>query len=374
MKYKIYCLSLLFLVFTSCKQDKKNFDNSRNTSRVQPKGSYSYLSDEILLNTKFNSWDTESKPTKWNINPEIKDLDSYIIDRDSLNHLIIGNKIFPNYLKQTVKVKPNTFYIASCQVMAQLNSNTQAGLIVYADDKKIGAKMFKLSDEGSYKILFNSLNNNEVTYYIGYLELGGGRIEFSNLSLKEVELNNNNFESEVAQQIYNDLSLNFSDTLQFEASVEKVIRHLSYLILTDDIKTIAQKDQLMSKLPEDSNLKTYLKSEDNQRTQFFTTKIINSTIEILDEFNIGTKEVKLLVNNDKTHVFLQYYNPHSQTWIVLDPHFNSRLSRYDNFNLTNENQISYLNLGGLGDKSELINKYKKTQTQIRQEQILGYPF
>lgn len=100
-------------------------------------------------------------------------------------------------------------------------------------------------------------------------------------------------------------------------------------------------------------------------------------MEALEEFNIGVKRVELHKNNRRIHLLLNYYNPYSKKWILIDPFYNSKinLNNVEDLSSVKAAQITNLELGGLSNNIDgLTQKYSGTKVILKQEKIIGYPF
>lgn len=371
-------LFLVLVIVFSC----KNEPNKETVDVETPQVSFEILGDNLLINPKLKNWDTDAKPSNWDINDNLDLPEKYVVYRDSLNPLLKGDNSKLAYIKQKVNVVPNTFYLVSCELKSNVINNQHAGVTISAseEEKTIGQSVCQLKDKEffSHKVVFNSKNNNKVTLYVGYLMPGGGQIEIKDMSIHKIELNNNTFNSTIAQNYFRGLNLNFSNAESFDSSINSIIKHTSDLLLnakTKDSLVKLKTNQMINNLDSDSKFKSYLMLDEAEATNSFALKLVESSIEVLDEFNIGTQRVELFKNNILRRTLIKYYNPFSEAWVALDPYFNAKLMQDNNLGSINEKSIQKLELGGLSnDWSSLIEKYSETITIIKKEKLISFPF
>ncbi|MCB0462035.1 MAG: hypothetical protein R2816_01370 [Flavobacteriaceae bacterium] len=371
-------LFLALVIAFSC----KNETNKESVEVEAPKLSYEILGNNLLLNSRLKNWDTDVKPSNWEINESLDLPEKHIVYRDSLNPLLKGDSDQLVYIKQKINVVPDTYYILNCELKSNVINNQHAGIIIstLAEEKILGESVCQLKDKEffNHKVVFNSKNNNEVTLYVGYLMPGGGQIEIKDMSLHKVELNNRSFNSKIAQNYFEGLNLNFSNAESFDTSINSIIKHTSDLLLnakTKDSLVEPNINQMLNNLDSDSKFKSYLTLDENEVTNSFALKLVESSIEVLDEFNIGTQRAELFKSNILRRTLIKYYNPFSEGWITLDPYYNAKLLQNNNLESINKNNIQKLELGGLSnDWNSLIEKYSETITIIKKEKLISFPF
>ena len=374
-------LALVLLVcFTSCGDDKskKPVTEESTTQEEVVVRSYEIVSDELFKNPKLNSWDTNAKPTDWMINEDVDIPEDYVIDRDTLDLLLKGHKDKIIYLKQKVNLDPNEFYLIEARIQSGLKSNSYAGILASNSEGVLGKRILEKSSDKVYEVVFNSGKGGETEIYFGFIKEGEGDIKIKTKTLKKVSLNKNVLSKDLALEYSSVIPLSFDDEQSFNNSVEKIIKKTSDLLLAKKRKdsiNLEQVNRIQSILDADSYLSNYFQVSEDQITKSYTTRLIFSAIEVLDQFNIGTQRIELQRNGKRVHLLLNVYNPYSNSWITIDPFYNALIQESDNLFSINENQIVTKEYGGLSKNIEgLIKKYSGTKTVIKNEQVLGFPF
>lgn len=380
-KMKSILKIVMVLVIFSCGNDKNSKQPVIENQEEQITAStYKIISEELLKNSELKSWDSNAKPTDWEINKDFERPEDYVIDRDTLDLLLKGHDKKNIFLKQTLNIEPNSFYVLSCKAETSLKSDSYAGLLIKHNNNIIGKRIFEKADEQIYNIVFNSLDGKNIECFFGYIEAGEGDIKIKEMTLKKIDMNNSVFDSEIAKEYQASLSLTIDSEENFDESVQKIIKHTSDLLLSEkrndsiNINNALVIDKLLN---EDSFLKKYFKIEEDKITKSYQTRLTYSAIDILDEFNIGTQRIELHKNNKRIHLLLNYFNPYSNKWITVDPFYNSKINidNTENLSSVKAEQLTSLELGGLSNNIDgLIQKYSGTKAILKQETIMGYPF
>ena len=371
-------LLLIVLVF-SCKKDKTE-TKIATEDKKEILSSYNIIDSELLVNNKFRSWDTNAKPSNWDINETMDIPEEYVVDRDTLDMLLKGNQDELIYLKQSLTVEPNAYYIFEANIETRLRSGMNSGLVVTSNSEDVlGRRIFKTRSEGDTKVIFNSKEFNEITCYIGFLSKGVGEISIKSISLKKVDVNNSIFESNIAQNFLYDFELNFDNKNQFDKSISILLKGVSDIMMStkkNDTVNMARKDRLMLDLEEPSFLKTFLEGPTETITQSYASKLVFGGEEALNYFNIGTRVIEFRANNKRIHLALMYYNPFIDSWVTIDPFYNSKILANENLESLEPNQIIQMEYGGLinNDSEGLLNKYKNSTATIQKEKSIGFPF
>jgi len=368
---------VLAIVTLSCKKENTKTNNlSEKTELVV--SSFERHGLELLENNKFKNWDTNAKPSNWNINKNLNIPEDYVIDRDTLDLLLTRKEEVDVYIKQRVSVKPNTYYELSGDMGTQLRHGSYAGLSVSADDgKTLGKKIFDIRNDRDYKVIFNSNNYNEIICSVGFILEGTGDIMIKAISLKEVSLNETIYESRIAQLYFDTLNLDFKNEISFDESVRKIIKHTSDLMMSEtrkDSLNIVRKDNLLKLIEDDSSLNKILNNPNERVTHSYPTKLVVTSIEALEEFNIGTKRIEFIQNKRRVHQSLGYYNPFAEKWIIIDPFFNSRISIDKNLSLIKKENVISTDFGGLSNNIKIFQRYKEVNETFIKEKIIGFPF
>ena len=144
----------------------------------------------------------------------------------------------------------------------------------------------------------------------------------------------------------------------------------------NDTVNMARKDRLMLDLEEPSFLKTFLEGPTETITQSYASKLVFGGEEALNYFNIGTRVIEFRANNKRIHLALMYYNPFIDSWVTIDPFYNSKILANENLESLEPNQIIQMEYGGLinNDSEGLLNKYKNSTATIQKEKSIGFPF
>ena len=367
---------LVALVLFSC---NKNKNNQQQETEEQPSFSaYKIISEELLKNSDLKSWDTNAKPTHWEINEAAEKPEDYVIDRDTLDLLLRGHKNKDIFLKQTLNIEPNSFYILSCRTGTSLKSDSYAGILITQNDNILGKRIFNKKDENTYNIVFHSEDGKNITFFFGYIEAGEGNIKIKDMSLKKIRINSNVFDSAIAKEFQATLSLTMDSAVGFDESIAKIIRHTSDLLLskkrkdTLNINNAIALDRLLDK---GSFMKKYFKIDKNQITKSYPTRLVYSTVDILNEFNIGTQRIELHRDNKRVHLLLNYYNPFSKKWKTIDPFYNSSIDSDRDLSLIKKHRVQLKDYGGLSKNIDgLVKKYTGTKTVLKKEKTISYPF
>lgn len=383
MKKIIFLLGIL-ISFHSC---KKNEEKKGETQKEVKQVSYNMLGQELLNNNKFNSWDTNAKPTNWIINNKIETPENFVVDRDTMDLLLRGHKTKATYIEQPLNLEPNMFYIFEADIETNLKHNPSSGIYIKSKNKILAKRVFRTRARDTYRVIFRTKEKNlDVVCYIGFSKPEEGDIMIKSMSLKKIEVNELIYESEIAQNFFNTLNLNFSDEQSFDNSVIKISKHLSDLLLCrpkKDSVNINRVNKLLPLLTYDDKeeyafLKRDLSVPVEKITHSFQDKLVFGGMEILREFNIGTKRIDVLKNGGRVHLFYKYYNPFSESWIIIDPFYNLRILKQNNYQNTNGNDLISLDYGGLIISEEKKNDFIRTclNSEIKEikNTILSYPF
>lgn len=177
-------LAFVFIIF-SCGNEKHT--REVNTEKPQEETFYTYkvVSENLLKNYKLNNWDTNAKPSNWDINEDFEMPEDYVIDRDTLDLLLRGDKSKKVFLKQVVNIEPNSFYVLSCNVGSSLKSSSYAGISVSREGSIIGKRIFNNQEKQNYNVVFNSLEGENIECYFGFIEAGEGDLKIKEMSLKK---------------------------------------------------------------------------------------------------------------------------------------------------------------------------------------------
>ncbi|MDA0317066.1 MAG: hypothetical protein O2906_04975 [Bacteroidetes bacterium] len=370
---------LLILSIFSCKEEKSKPNNLPEKTEINI-SSFERQGMELLKNNDFRNWDTNAKPTNWDINEDFEIPEDYVVDRDTLDLLLKGHKDKRIYIKQAVNVEPNSYYILEGDIGTQLRHGSYTGFMVSTEEGKLlGKRIFDIRGEQESKVVFNSNRFDKVNCYIGFINEGIGEISIKSISLKKLDINNSVFKSIVAQDFFNILDLNFDDGENFDVSISKLMENISDIILSsqkNDTLNMKRKDQLLLDLKEPSFLKTFLQEPSDKATKSYASKLVFSGNEIFDYFNIGSRVIEFRTNNKRVHLALMYYNPYLNEWVTIDPLYNSKINANSNLESITKDQVLPANYGGLitNDIDGLLQKYNSSKAIIQKETIMGYPF
>jgi hypothetical protein len=374
-------IAILLVCCISCRDDnsKKSATQDRKSQDEVAVRSYEIVSDELFKNTKFNSWDTNAKPSKWEINNNFDIPEEYVIDRDTLDLMLKGDKQEKVYIEQKLSLEPNSYYVIEGDIQTRLKHSSYAGITLIKGNEVVGEKVFKKNTRRMYKLIFKTNEETNLSCYIGFVEEGEGEIMIKSISLKKVSLHMNEFESEVANLIHNSIDLDFNNAKNYDLNIKRIIKHISDLLLAEkrnDTIVINNKKRMLQTLNESSYLKRVLNEPKELATKSFTTKVVYSSNEILSEFNIGSRILEFKVNNKRVHLALMYHNPYLNDWVTIDPFYNSKIMVNSNFESITKDQVLYLELGGLitDDIPGLLKKYNTSKATVQREKILSHPF
>jgi hypothetical protein len=374
-------IAILLVCCISCRDDnsKKSATQDRKSQDEVAVRSYEIVSDELFKNAKFNSWDTNAKPSKWEINNNFDIPEEYVIDRDTLDLMLKGDKQEKVYIEQKLSLEPNSYYVIEGDIQTRLKHSSYAGITLIKGNEVVGEKVFKKNTRRMYKLIFKTNEETNLSCYIGFVEEGEGEIMIKSISLKKVSLHMNEFESEVANLIHNSIDLDFNNAKNYDLNIKRIIKHISDLLLAEkrnDTIVINNKKRMLQTLNESSYLKRVLNEPKELATKSFTTKVVYSSNEILSEFNIGSRILEFKVNNKRVHLALMYHNPYLNDWVTIDPFYNSKIMVNSNFESITKDQVLYLELGGLitDDIPGLLKKYNTSKATVQREKILSHPF
>jgi hypothetical protein len=374
-------IAILLVCCISCRDDnsKKSATQDRKSQDEVAVRSYEIVSDELFKNAKFNSWDTNAKPSKWEINNNFDIPEEYVIDRDTLDLMLKGDKQEKVYIEQKLSLEPNSYYVIEGDIQTRLKHSSYAGITLIKGNEVVGEKVFEKNTRRMYKLIFKTNEETNLSCYIGFVEEGEGEIMIKSISLKKVSLHMNEFESEVANLIHNSIDLDFNNAKNYDLNIKRIIKHISDLLLAEkrnDTIVINNKKRMLQTLNESSYLKRVLNEPKELATKSFTTKVVYSSNEILSEFNIGSRILEFKVNNKRVHLALMYHNPYLNDWVTIDPFYNSKIMVNSNFESITKDQVLYLELGGLitDDIPGLLKKYNTSKATVQREKILSHPF
>lgn len=374
-------IAILLVCCISCRDDnsKKSATQDRKSQDEVAVRSYEIVSDELFKNAKFNSWDTNAKPSKWEINNNFDIPEEYVIDRDTLDLMLKGDKQEKVYIEQKLSLEPNSYYVIEGDIQTRLKHSSYAGITLIKGNEVFGEKVFEKNTRRMYKLIFKTNEETNLSCYIGFVEEGEGEIMIKSISLKKVSLHMNEFESEVANLIHNSIDLDFNNAKNYDLNIKRIIKHISDLLLAEkrnDTIVINNKKRMLQTLNESSYLKRVLNEPKELATKSFTTKVVYSSNEILSEFNIGSRILEFKVNNKRVHLALMYHNPYLNDWVTIDPFYNSKIIVNSNFESITKDQVLYLELGGLitDDIPGLLKKYNTSKATVQREKILSHPF
>ena len=332
-----------------------------------------------MKNNEFRNWDTNAKPANWDINEAFDVPEDYVVDRDTLDLLLKGDKDKRVYISQTINVTPHTYYLLEGHVATRLRNGSNCGFIIYASDNKVlGKRIFETRQDQNTKLVFNSGETTKINFYLGYITEGIGEISIKSISLKKIDLNNSVFQSEIGQYLFNTFKLQFNKK-QFDDSVWKLVKNISAIMLASkrkDTLNVDRRDTLLKYMDESSFLKSYLEDPNDQITRSYASKLVFSANEILSLFNIGSRVIEFRANNKRVHLALMYHNPYINEWVTIDPFYNSKINVNSNFESITKDQVLYLELGGLitYDTPGLLKKYNTSKATVQREKILSHPF
>lgn len=374
-------IAILLVCCISCRDDnsKKSATQDRKSQHEVAVRSYEIVSDELFKNAKFNSWDTNAKPSKWEINNNFDIPEEYVIDRDTLDLMLKGDKQEKVYIEQKLSLEPNSYYVIEGDIQTRLKHSSYAGITLIKGNEVVGEKVFEKNTRRMSKLIFKTNEETNLSCYIGFVEEGEGEIMIKSISLKKVSLHMNEFESEVANLIHNSIDLDFNNAKNYDLNIKRIIKHISDLLLAEkrnDTIVINNKKRMLQTLNESSYLKRVLNEPKELATKSFTTKVVYSSNEILSEFNIGSRILEFKVNNKRVHLALMYHNPYLNDWVTIDPFYNSKIIVNSNFESITKDQVLYLELGGLitDDIPGLLKKYNTSKATVQREKILSHPF
>lgn len=379
MKDLIFFLTLLTCI--SCKNDNKNKseNNTDDLVNVQLEKSYVASGNDQLKNSKLTSWDTNAKPSDWEINNNFDKPELFVIDRDTLDLMLKGHKEERIFIQQNLSLEPNSYYVLETDVQTRLKHNSYAGVKLMVENEIVGLKVFEKNSRQMYKSIFKTTNATKLNCYIGFIEKGEGEVMIKSMTLKKVSFNINKFESETANIIQENSNLDFTQSENYDLNIKAVVKSISELLLAEkrnDTLNIGVKKRLLETLNESSYLKKILNEPKETATKSFTTKLVFSTNELLSLFNIGSRIIEFKANNKRVHLALMYHNPYLNQWVTIDPFYNSKINATADFELITKEQVSPADFGGLitNDIDGLLQKYNSSKATIQKEKIIGYPF
>lgn len=374
-------IAILLVCCISCRDDnsKKSATQERKAQDEVAVRSYEIVSDELFKNAKFNSWDTNAKPSNWGINNNFDIPEVYVIDRDTLDLMLKGDKQEKVYIEQKLSLEPNSYYVIEGDIQTRLKHSSYAGITLIKGNELVGKKVFEKNTRRMYKGIFRTNDETNLSCYIGFIEEGEGEIMIKSISLKKVSLNMNEFESEVANLIHNSIDLDLNNPENYDLNIKGIVKHISDLLQAEkrnNTVILKRKDRLLKLLNESSYFKRVLNEPIELATKSFTTKIVFSANEILGLFNIGSRVIEFRANNKRVHLALMYHNPYTNEWVTIDPFYNSKINATTNFETITKKQVKSVDLGGLitDDINGLLQKYNTSKATVQKEKILSHPF
>lgn len=375
---------ILVLVFCySCKK-KDNKPVFQQEQKIDEQFSYKPISNELLKNVNFKNWDTNSKPEHWQINNQVDEPENFVVDRDTLDLLLKGHKSEEIYIEQSLKIEPDVFYLFEADVETNLKHNSNSGMFIKSKEKTLAKRVFKTRTRDTYRVIFKTQEKTQdVNCYIGFSKPEEGSIMIKRISLKKVEINEFVYDSELAQNFFDVLELNFSNEQSFDESVAKISKNISDLLISrqrKDSVSMKRVDNLLPLLKYDDKeeyafLKRDLSVPIEKITHSYQSKLVFGNMEILREFNIGTKRIDVYKNGNRIHLLFKYYNPFSEKWIIVDPFYNSTIKTSTSISAIKKEDVTVSDYGGLSKNLDgLISKYSRSEIKVMNEKVISFPF
>ncbi len=375
---------ILVLVFCySCKK-KDNKPVFQQEQKIDEQFSYKPISNELLKNVNFKNWDTNSKPEHWQINNQVDEPENFVVDRDTLDLLLKGHKSEEIYIEQSLKIEPDVFYLFEADVETNLKHNSNSGIFIKSKEKTLAKRVFKTRTRDTYRVIFKTQEKTQdVNCYIGFSKPEEGSIMIKRISLKKVEINEFVYDSELAQNFFDVLELNFSNEQSFDESVAKISKNISDLLISrqrKDSVSMKRVDNLLPLLKYDDKeeyafLKRDLSVPIEKITHSYQSKLVFGNMEILREFNIGTKRIDVYKNGNRIHLLFKYYNPFSEKWIIVDPFYNSTIKTSTSISAIKKEDVTVSDYGGLSKNLDgLISKYSRSEIKVMNEKVISFPF
>tara|TARA_R110002050_G_scaffold293182_1_gene449348 strand:+ start:20366 stop:21463 length:1098 start_codon:yes stop_codon:yes gene_type:complete len=345
------------------------------------------LDGNLIKNGEFDEWDEFWKPSNWKVYNENKNIYVRPYEELSVQNCvsIYKNNVGEQYIYQNIKVKRNTFYFLSAEMVVNLN-NICGGIYVFSaeEDKLLGKNesVFK-NETKSIKLLFNSDKADVVSIKVGFVEREGlkGNINVCSITLTESDYQHNNlFESKEANDLVELLKLNFTNKKEFNRSVEVLAKFVNTVLLAGRRKdTVGMKGlKKLQRVFKSSSLldEIFFNSSNEDIIIAYEQKVTYLLREVLMLFNIDSYVVDFWKEDKRTHTFLEYYNPfEEEKYNFIDPFFNIILQTKER-NL--EDLVKYSTIkemGGIYSSIQLFSKRVKGSKMTNNKNYnLTYPF
>ncbi len=295
--------------------------------------------ENLVVNGSFDNWNN-SYPEGWigrPLMPKVRKVPTFN------NHGIkIANSEYGiSYVSQTVATTPGKYYHLSTDLLFYYGELRNVGISVVAESKQIGfhhLEDYVYNAKRTLAVRFRA-PGDKVEIRMGFRKLDDGEAIFDTVTLVEVPASSTKFESAFANYLVKKLGLNFGE-VDFDDSVLKISeyvysvmvapkRELDFYTKKDSTwndenllgvltkRRLKARDSLLQHFP-NSSFYHYVSVPIEKEDNLYLQRAREVVLEVLAEFNVPGRMVRISYETDKVHPTFEYWNPHRASWAMVD--------------------------------------------------------
>lgn len=239
------------------------------------------------------------------------------------------------YINQRILLEAQKFYKVSVKVDYTLNDYSAAG--IYLMDtamQKVKGKVEKVYSSASgdtWQFVFYNRKPGEAMVVIGFLNGINGNALFKEASVQEYTYEPKISSSGFSSHLLEKLQLSFTPST-FDSSLSHIGDYVDMVLLASDrfYDDTVENTLLDEFIDADSNYKyfnEYRHSPEEVHIGYCQRSSLSLGEILTNEFNIPVRQIYMQFAGIGKHQFLEYWNPFSRRWIIIDPCFNVRYVR-----------------------------------------------
>lgn len=255
------------------------------------------------------------------------------IDYDNLSVQWERNSPGKYFFCQTIKLEKNKFYKVSASCEYNINDYGQGGIYIVGPGKGIIlGKEEKAFESGIQKLefVFNSGNDTSFKLILGFLHGMNGSIRFSNVAVKDYVYNEKPVMTSFGKFLVNKLKLSFNQD-EFNNSIVKLKDYVNRVLMCEIDSNNLEKQIRRLKSILDPIEYPYFLNNLNELSTIWNGYCQHASLtmgELLNnEFNVPTRQVYMQFQGTGKHQFLEYWNPFSKNWVVIDPYYSCQYTK-----------------------------------------------
>lgn len=249
--------------------------------------------------------------------------------------LLSGNKTGAFTISQRVTLPEKSFYKVSVTANYTLNDYSSAGIYVMDSTmtRTIGEfeQVYSAGTNSSWQFVFYNRRPAQVVLIMGCLNGINGTVELSNVSLEKYMYQPRLKTGGLSAYLSGKFPLVFTPG-QYDSTIDRISDYLNSVLLCrwayySDTAELPKLDNLIGSDTAYAYFNSYRHNLDSIVYSYCQKSSLSLGEILTNEFNIPVRQIYMSIGGVGQHQFLEYWNPFSARWLMIDPCFSARYVR-----------------------------------------------